>query len=395
MIEKTRNLLKPFGYKNIADFSPEEIEKLSHAVRFASPYLFNHLDYQKSPIVDFHTLSTIDSLFQHEFQNGIDISYIVSVADWSEHTLKSPIRTFDSLFKNASWYFRKEAKSFFNLKNSEIVLKNFIQYNEEISEKESRWKEQKKHEFLPPFCEKMIEAYCYYMFESKDNNKIEKSFELFLLSFNHVKTTYIKEKINPSEKSDKEYFARICLKFLSHAMIYSKNKINETNELASLLLQYIKPHFSYLWQSLSFIVKDNLFSNIKIGSESFNLSESLLFSLEKNEFENEIKKQFFYSEKIKNIDKIFYFMKPCWNALNIEEFSKILNKCLDSDHFEQTKPLLIDIGVREEHIVMVQKNKQNEEFYELVISAIKAKIHKEKLENMLSDKHVKEKTVKI
>lgn len=389
MNEKTRNLLKPVGYKKIADFTAEEIKKLSHAVRCSSPYLFQHLDYKKSPIVDFHTLSTIDGLFQYEFQDGVNISYIVSVADWADHSFKSPDRLFNDLFKNSSWYFRKEEKSFFNLNNSEIVLKNFIQYNEEFSEKESSWKEQKKHEFLPPFCEKMIETYCYHKFETNDNEKIKKSFDLALISFKCLEKTYIKEK------SDKEYFARICLKFLSHAMVYSKNKINEENELAVLLLGHIKPHFSYLWKSIAFIVKDSLFHNIQIESKSFNMSCSLLLSLDKDEFETEIKKQFFYSDKIKNIDKIFYFMKPIWTHLTSEDFSTILNKCIDSEHLEQTKPFFLEMGIKEEDLVKIQKNKQNEQISDLIFSTIKANIHKEKLEIMFSEKKLNEKSLKI
>lgn len=392
MTEKTRNLLKPFSYKNIADFTPEEIKKLSQALGCSPSYLSNHLNHEKSPILDFHTLIKIDNLFQHQFQDGVDISYIVSVADWADHSFKRVGKPFNCLFEDYSWYYRKEAKYFFDLKNSETVLKNFIQYNEEFLEKESSWKEEKKHEFLPPFCEKMIESYCYNKFEKKEDEINKKSFELFLLSFNFLKTTYIKEKL---DQSDKKYFARICLKFLSHAMIYSKNKIDEKNELSILLLEHINPHFSSLWESISFIVKNNLFDNIKIDSESFNISKSLLFSLNKSEFENEIKKSFLHNEKIKNIDKILHFFNPIWTNLSIKEFSQILNKCLNNDHFAQTQPLFLSMGVKEEYLQAIQKNNNNHQIQELIFDIIKANICKEKLEIMFSKNDTEEKKIKI
>ena len=321
MIKRTtRVLTKPYGYKSVKNVTAEEKESLKQAL-WSSYALEDHYDYAQSPIIDFYGLGKMDNLFAWQFREGKDISFIVSVADWTQHTFRST-RNLDNIVKKHETYHSRNKEGFFNLDNAVIIFENFFQYlklpeNESSSNKEGgdKYEEDIKHAYLSDFCKISIHLYCHHR---KLNNTEEKKicFKWFKRFFDESKDFY------SNKGQDNYYWSRHALNMFSEVLKVSKN-ISLQDEIVATVLPDIEMYMPKLWKEMDYVVKDRLFKPIVLGTDSFKIVEDLLLRLvSEDDILSSIKKEM-KSDKMESREKVVYFLTKYWHKLTPEECDSI------------------------------------------------------------------------
>lgn len=318
MTEKkpTRNLPKPYGYKPVKEVTQEERDALKHAL-WSEATLEEHYNYAKSPIISFFNLGKVDSLFAYQFNEGKDIAYITSIADWTQHTFRST-KNLDCIVKKHEVYHSSRQQGFFNLNNAVIIFENFFKFlhlpeNEKSknSEAENRYEEDIKHHYLSDFAKISMHLYCY----NKKINNVEGQ----EISLRWVKKFFNETKDFQSDKgTDNYYWSRHSLNLLSEVLKVSKN-ISYQHEVVQLLMPDIETYMPKLWKEMDYVVKSRLFNPIALNSESFAIVEDLLMrTVGEEAIFLSIKKEM-NSQKMESKDKVIYFLSKYWHKLTPEE----------------------------------------------------------------------------
>lgn len=384
-MSNTHTVLKPIGSKSLKNFTEIELKEIKNAM-CSGVCMEKYIDYKNAYIIDYQALTRLDNLFLYKFKEGEDLSYILSIPDWTDHTFRGIGSLIEKLFKDFTSYSAKYEKEFYNQNNAELIWENFNQYINSFNGSDGKWSDQKKHEYLSKFCKSTLRSYAYHLNINPNKAKENRSFNLYVKNIKALKEYYIKKPV------DSEYFARVCLNILHELIIYSRGNISLDDRIVKGLVLHIEPEINKLWNSIGFIIKDNLFKNIQIKSESFNISEYLISLINKDDFKKILLNDFLCNPvETKHIDKQIYFLAPLWEQLSNQEFSLVLMGCFKTLTLESIISFIKEINVPEKVLEIVKSTRLfpsniKKEDYEKIVEVLNISIFEKKLHSSLIEK---------
>lgn len=408
---KIKNIL-PYGFKSFEKMSSNEIEIIQSALGISgntlSSYVSDNLEDKKT--IDFHSLNCVDSVFHRLFENGQDITPIVSIVDWSQFTF-STHRFFEKIFQQDKWYDHARGKGAYHVDNMTILWKNFLDYRSD----DKRYRQEQDHTALWDFGLYIMATYAYTFHPNhklpnhdligEDNaenrvasliSKRQKLIFLFQEIFEENKNYY-------TSLSDNKYFSRVCMEFIAKGLSASRGCIPIKDSLFQIPQPYFENHFSYLWSDLSFVVTSHLFQDSLMDTPALDYIDSLVKKVPRQDFAKNLKANFISYQQLEKNPFIYHFLFKSWDVLAPDDFNTIffaicermepINNPFWNNCFKTVEPIDQALTLFKKH---AYKNKSvNKKLFDETISLFEKRLFSQTLEQSLQPKQSSNKIKKI